>query len=133
MFKNLSFVALAFIALVSLYAASVAYAATGGECRRFTTCLAASAGQDGDGAASLDAIPQTFTETNSSVLNIPVFITVTGTANDTGNEAAALIGLDCADVILIDEAGGSGNEMATGDCTTDIDAAGFTVAVMLTK
>ena len=131
MLKNLSFAALAFVALVSLYAAGVAYAATGGECRRFTTCLAASAGQDGDGAASLDAVPATFTETNSTAVMIPVFFIPTGTSNDTGTEVAALIGVDCQDVYAVDPAGGSGDEFTDGTCSTDI--ADGAVGIMFTK
>lgn len=131
MFKNLSFVAIAFVALVGLYAASIAYAATGGECRRFTTCLAASAGQDGDGAASLDAVPQTFTETNSAVVMVPIMFIPSGASNDTGTEIAALIGVDCADVYAVAPAGGSGDEFTDGDCSTDI--ADGAVGLLFTK
>lgn len=131
MTKNLSLVAVAFVAVACLYMAGVAYAATGGECKRFTTCLAASAGQDGDGAASLDAIPATFTETNSTVVMVPVMFIPTGTANDTGTEVAALIGVDCQDVYAVAPAGASGDEFTDGDCSTDI--ADGAVGLLFTK
>lgn len=130
MIKNLSLAFVTLVALVGIYSA-VAYAATGGECKPFTTCLAASAGQDGDGAASLDAKPATYTETNSGVVMIPIIFKPTGTSNDTGTEVAALIGVDCDDVYAVDPAGGSGDEFTDGNCSTDI--ADGSIGLMFTK
>ena len=129
--KNFTITALSFVVLAAVIAAGVAYAATGGECARFTTCLAASAGQDGDGAESLDARPATFVETNSAVAMIPIIFIPTGATNDTGTEVAALLGVDCHDVYAVDPAGASGDEFTDGTCSTDIaDAA---VGIMFTK
>lgn len=114
----------------AFFLTGVAYAVSdsGGGCAPFTTCLAASTGYDG---TNTDARPATFTETNSTVVMIPVFFIPTGDTNDTGTEVAALIGVDCQDVYAVAPAGGSGDELTDGDCSTDISNGA--VGIMFTK
>lgn len=39
---------------------------------------------------------------------------------DTGTEACAVYGMSCADVMTLDEAGASGDELAASACSTDL-------------
>jgi len=118
MFKNILLVA----ALVAF--AAPAFAADTGYCEEWTTCLAPSAGATGDGTAATDARPSAVVETNSTAITIPFVVTVTGTSDDTGTEVCALVGMDCLDSVVFDEAGAAGDEFTAGTCATDVaDAA----------
>jgi hypothetical protein len=44
----------------------------------------------------------------------------TGVAVDTGDEACAVVAMDCADVVSFDEAGASGDEFTASACNTDL-------------
>jgi hypothetical protein len=59
-------------------------------------------------------------ETDSAATSVVIYTVVTGVANDTGTERCALIGFDCLDAVVFDEAGASGDEFTAADCSTDV-------------
>lgn len=58
-------------------------------------------------------------ETNSPSTMVGVWTTVQGIADDTGTEVCALVGMECVDVIVVDEVGGAGDELVPSTCATD--------------
>lgn len=121
MFKNL----MAVMAILVLAGPALAVTPALGTpvCADGTTCLV-----DGADRVLLE-------RTNSGIISNAYLIVPTGTANDTGDEVAALLSLTCVDVITLDEgASGTadGGELVAGTCSTDIDA-GTGLAIMFAK
>lgn len=115
-----NFKILALVGLLGLLCAAPVFA-SGGECESYTTCQAASAGAVADGSGPApDARPSDVVETNSASIMLMFWIDPDGTDDDTGTEVAALLGVDCVDVILVAEAGGSGDELTAATCSTDL-------------
>lgn len=114
-------ITLSVLALVYVGAAEFAYALSGGDCERYTTCLLPSAGHV-PGTDSPDARPSSVVETNSAAIFNVFVVDPNGTDDDTGTEVCALVGMDCIDVIEFAEGGASGDEMTAATCATDLSS-----------
>lgn len=67
-------------------------------------------------------------ESNSTASMVPILTVVSGVANDTGAEVCADIQMDCHDVVVLAEAGGSGDEIVASTCATDNADASLTIS-----